>query len=103
MEPDSVISGTLAAGIIESHAAVSLPLGKNMSVSAALRHTYLDALFPNLLTLGSSRLDYGFTDVNLAFRARVGSDDLLRLSFFGNADRMNIHNAKAGTKEGRAP
>ena len=101
MEPDSVISGTLAAGIIESHAAVSLPLGKNMSVSAALRHTYLDALFPNLLTLGSSRLDYGFTDVNLAFRARVGSDDLLRLSFFGNADRMNIHNAKAGTKEGR--
>lgn len=101
MEPDSVLSASLSAGIIESHAAVRVPVGRNVSIAAGLRHTYLDAVFPGLLTLGDSRLGYGFTDVNLAVRSKIGRDDFLRLSFFGNADRMNISNATSGGKEGR--
>lgn len=101
MEADSVLSGTVSAGIIESHAALHLPLGRRVSVSAGLRQTYLNLLFPRLLTLDNSRLGYDFTDVNLAAVWAPTDADVLRISYFGNRDRLGLTSDLNGSKEGR--
>ncbi len=97
--PDSVAAGSVTAGIIESHGALRLPLWRGASAAIGLRQTYLDFLFPDLLTLGSSRLGYGFTDINAAIVSVAGADTL-RLSGFGNHDRMSVRNRKNGSKDG---
>ncbi len=101
MEPDSLFSGTVSVGIIESHAAVRLPLGRRMSVSAGVRQTYLDALFPHLLTFDNTGLGYDFTDVNLAAIWAPTDADVLRISYFGNRDRLGITSDSNGSKDGR--
>lgn len=101
MEPDSVLNGSVSAGLIESHAGVKLPVGRNFSVSAGVRQTYLNAVFPRLLTLDDSHLGYDFTDVNIAALGRLGAKDAVRLSYFGNRDRLTVDNDVNGSKEGR--
>lgn len=101
MKPDSVLSGSISVGLIESHGGIKLPLGRNFSVSAAVRQTYLNAIFPRLLTLDDSHLGYDFTDVNIAAIGRLGTKDAVRLSYFGNRDRLTVDNDVNGSKEGR--
>lgn len=102
MQPDSVCSGSVSAGLIESHGAMRVPVVPGrLSVAAGVRHTYLDAVFPRLLRLGSSLLKYGFTDVNASVTAAPGRGHLLKLSFFGNCDRMNVDDDRNGSKDGR--
>lgn len=101
MEPDSVLRGSISTGLIESHAGVKLPVGRNFSVSAGVRQTYLNAVFPRLLTLDDSHLGYDFTDVNIAAVGRLGVNDVVRLSYFGNRDRLTVDNDINGSKEGR--
>lgn len=101
MKPDSLFSGTVSAGIIESHAAVRIPIiSKRLSISTGIRQTYLDALFPRLLTLDDTRLSYDFTDINLTAICAPTANDRLRLSYFGNRDRLGITNDKNGSKRG---
>lgn len=100
MAPDTVLNGTAAVGLIESHAAVRVPLARSLSVSAGIRHTYLDALFPRLLTLDDSRLRYGFTDLNAAVTWAVNARDTIRVAYFGNRDRLDIDNDVNGAKDG---
>jgi len=99
--PDTVMSGTLAIGLIESHAAIRVPL-RNLasSVAVGVRRTYLDLVFPDILRLGDSSLDYVFTDINAAVTSRVTSDAVLALTFFGSRDNMALLNDKAGRKDG---
>ena len=100
-EPDSTIRGRLTAGLIESHGAIHVPLMPGrVSLSAGARSTYLSTVFPNLLKLGSSTLDYGFTDLNLALKARLTHQDLLKISAIANRDRMEAKNDKNGSKDG---
>lgn len=101
MEPDTVMSGRVSVGLIESHAGVNMPAGRNFSVSAGVRQTYLNAVFPRLLTLDDSHLGYDFTDVNIAAVGRIGAKDAVRLSYFGNRDRLTVDNEVNGSKEGR--
>jgi|GEM_PF-7029962 len=101
-EPDTITSGAFAAGLIESHGTVRVPLGKGKSsLAAGVRRTYLQLLFPDILKLGTSTLRYGFTDVNLAMAFRPGDRDRLNFSVFYNRDRMKADNSKNGTKHGR--
>lgn len=100
MVPDSCLSGSATVGIIESHGALRVPLWHGASVAIGARRTYLDLLFPRLLTLGTSRLKYGFTDLNASVVARAGESDTLQLSAFGNRDRMTISNNNRGNKDG---
>ena len=100
MEPDSTVSGSVAVGLIESHGAVRVPLRRGLSVAAGLRQTYLNAVFPRLLTLDSSRLGYDFTDVNFSGVWAPTELDAIRVSYFGNRDRMTISNGENGAKEG---
>ena len=66
-----------------------------------MRQTYLDALFPHLLTLDNTGLSYDFTDVNLAAIWAPTDADVLRISYFGNRDRLGITSERNGSKDGR--
>ncbi len=100
--PDSVIGGSVAVGLIESHGALSIPLKKGVSsITIGARKTYLDALFPRLLTLGKSTLDYGFSDLNLSYLWYPGPGDALKASVLVNDDKMKIHNNINGNKDGK--
>ena len=98
--PDSILCGSVSAGLIESHGAVRIPLTEGLSAGIGLRHSYLDAIFPDILKLGDSRLKYGFSDLNADVKWKVSQRDVLRLSYFGNRDRMNIESSKKGVKDG---
>lgn len=101
LEPDTCFSGSATVGLIESHGALRAPIVKNrLSLSVGYRRSYLDAVFPTLLSLGTSTLRYRFTDFNAAVNARVSDKDILRLSFFGNRDRLGLENHHNGSKEG---
>ncbi len=100
--PDSVLSLSASVGLIESHGALSVPLGRRgATVSVGVRQTYLGLLFPDILTLGTSRLSYGFTDVNASVCALSGVSDTLRATFVYSRDRMGVHDANKGVKTGR--
>lgn len=101
LSPDSVFSGSLSLGLIESHAAVNIPLrhGKS-SISAGLRKTYLNLVFPDILKLGDSSIGYGFTDINMSYVSRITGGDLIKVSIFGNRDQMTLHSDRNGSKSG---
>lgn len=100
--PDTCLRGTASLGLVESHGAIHIPLKKGVSsISAGIRQSYINLLFPDILKLGESRLSYNFTDVNLGFLTRIGENDKLRISLFGNRDGMVLHSAKDGEKDGR--
>jgi hypothetical protein len=98
--PDTLLSGSATVGLIESHGGVHIPLGSRSSLSLGARTTYLNAVFPGLLTLGSSTLRYSFTDINASFISQLSHRDLLRVSLFADRDRMSLFSEKFGTKDG---
>ena len=99
--PDSIFSGSLSVGLIESHGALHIPLLKGKSsFSLGARTTYLNLIYPNLLKAGTSALSYSFSDINANFMWMPDSDNLVRASFFGDKDRLSMHNSNNGTKEG---
>ncbi len=97
--PDSTFSASITSGLIESHGALRLPVGKNWSIAAAARHTYLNLLFPDILTVGSSRLKYGFTDLNASVTGRIGQHTITG-NIFANHDDMRLKNRNDGAKDG---
>ncbi|MDE5641956.1 MAG: TonB-dependent receptor [Muribaculaceae bacterium] len=99
-QPDTVCSGSVTLGLIESHGAVSLPLWRGASLALGARTTYLDKVFPQLLTLGGSRLGYRFSDVDVSLTARTAGEGVLHVSFFGDADRLLMTSDKQGSKAG---
>lgn len=99
--PDTSFALIASAGLIESHAAIRTPLKKNRaSLSLAFRQTYLNEVFPNLLKLGSSTLDYSFTDINAHFCWTPDIRNYFSASFFVNLDNMGVRNSINGDKEG---
>lgn len=101
MVPDTVFSGSVSIGLIESHGAVRVPVGRRFSIAAGLRQTYLNTVFPDLLKLDESRLGYDFTDINITAVGQLTGCDALRLSYFGNRDRLTVDNDVNGSKDGR--
>lgn len=104
MMPDSILSATLCIGLIESHGAIRTPLRKwKSSIAFGFRQSYLNLLFPKILTLGSSTLKYDFTDINASLTLRPDADDILRLDFFANRDAMTsvTLSDREGDKDGR--
>jgi hypothetical protein len=101
LEPDSLTSGAVTLGLIESHGGWHLPVvhGRS-SLNIGFRTTYLNSVFPNLLKLGASTLRYSFTDLNASFIAQLSRNDLLRVSLFADRDRMSFNSNKSGTKDG---
>ena len=100
--PDSVFSGKVSVGILESHGAVRIPVLKDkISATVAARKTYLDLFFPKILKMGSSDLIYGFTDLNAGIIIQPDNHDLINLTFFSNFDNLNLSNSVNGDKEGK--
>lgn len=100
--PDPVLAGSVSAGLIESHGALRLPIVKGKSsLAIGARTSYLNLLYPDLLKAGSSTLTYDFSDMNAHFMWMPDSCNMLRISFFGDKDRLMMHNQRNGTKEGR--
>lgn len=99
--PDTALTGTVAAGIIESHFAVAAPIVKGKSsLAVGVRQTYLNLLFPGLLKFNTSTLKYDFTDVNAGFRWQAGENDILGINFFFSRDGLNMSLDKRGEKNG---
>lgn len=101
LEPDTLFGATASIGLIESHGAMRTPLKKGVtSLAIGVRTSYLNLLFPSVLTAGSSTIRYSFTDLNANFIWQPNKNNLFRFSFFGNTDQMYVTNGKNGTKEG---
>lgn len=99
--PDSIFSGIVSAGLIESHGAFHIPLKKETSsLSIGARQSYLNLIFPNVLKLGESVINYNFTDINTAFTWKPDNNNLIKASIFWNRDAMGLHSDKNGTKNG---
>lgn len=99
--PDTVVSGTIAVGLIESHLAVSAPVVKGVSsFSAGIRQTYLHLLYPGLLKFRDSNLNYSFTDANFGFRWLPDPVSLLSVNLFFSRDILNMELDHRGEKDG---
>lgn len=91
--PDTIFSGSVTAGLIESHGALNIPLvKKKSSLSFGARKTYLDLVFPKLLTLRNSTLYYGVSDFNVAGVWRTKNADIFRVSALFTKDNMRLNN-----------
>lgn len=91
-EPDTLLRGTVTAGLIESHATVAVPLrrGSN-SITVSARQSYVDKVFPSALKIDHARIAYSFGDVNATFTQRVGNDGIVKANLFYSHDRMDMH------------
>jgi len=99
--PDSITGGSVTAGLIESHGTVRVPIGKSgTSIALGARSSYIDAVLPGVLKFDNSYLTYGFYDINAALVSRLSSRDLIRVSLFGNHDRLGAEMTKNGSKGG---
>lgn len=93
--PDTVLNGSLSVGLIESHGALNIPLIKGKSsVSVGARKTYLDLVFPKLLTLRNSTINYGVEDFNVAAVWQPEQRNLFRFSALFTKDDMGIDNGE---------
>ena len=99
--PDTSFTGTVSAGLIESHLGLSTPLVRGKSSFAiGLRQTYLNLVFPGLLKFNTSTLKYGFTDVNAGLRWQPTASDIFAANFFFSRDGMTLNLDKKGEKNG---
>lgn len=98
-EPPSGLTGSLSAGLIESHGAVSVPAGRS-SFSAGVRQSYLNLLFPDIIKMDETVIKYGFSEANANWDWRSDSVNTIRATFFFSRDRMNLDNDKGGRKDG---
>ncbi|MDE6442836.1 MAG: TonB-dependent receptor, partial [Muribaculaceae bacterium] len=100
--PDTSVNMSISLGLIESHGAVNIPLSKGKaSLSLGGRITYIDKIYPHLLTDGSSTLLYSFGDLNGTLISRFTDNDVVRISLFASKDRLGVDNIKNGTKDGK--
>lgn len=92
---------TASLGIIESHLGADIPLqsGKG-GISFGARQSYLNLLFPDILTVGHSRLGYGFSDLGLSFTAQPLAEHQISASVFYTSDKMSLKNQDNGDKDG---
>lgn len=99
--PDSVFSGKINLGMVESNFGFQIPLRQNTSsLSIGFRKTYVNLLFPNILKLGKSTLNYGFTDINISYQMLLSDNDILKASLFMSNDNMSLDADKNGDVEG---
>ncbi len=100
-QPIADVTGEVTTGLIESHFGMEIPIVPNRcGVAIGARRTYLNLLFPDILTLGSSALDYGFSDANFAVTAALTKDDFLKISGLYAHDKMKVNNRTSGSKDG---
>lgn len=91
-QPDSTLHGSVTVGLIESNLGMNIPLKPSkISLAVGARKSYLNLLFPNILTLGTAHLDYGYTDLNLALNAVISNGHNLKISALATKDRLTNH------------
>lgn len=100
-EQTQQLSVTASVGLIESHVAVSAPVADHKTaVAVGARVAYPSAVFPGMLTLGESRMKYGFADANLAAVTHLSESDMLKITVFADDDRTKVTNRRQGAKDG---
>ena len=98
---DTVTEGTVSVGLIESHGAIRVPVVKGKSsLAVGLRRSYLNYVYPKILRLGESYLNYYFTDVNVSSYTSFSDSKSLAVSLFYNQDCLNLESNRHGEKEG---
>lgn len=76
----------LSAGMASVQGTVRQPIGKKTVVSLSGRGSTIGLFYPQLLTIGEDRLDYGFSDLNLSAVSRPSSADELRVNLYTGGD-----------------
>ena len=89
--PAEKLKGEFSLGLLALQGNISVPVGKQGSVSTSFRRSFLNLLYGEYLRFGSSSLRYGFTDVNVTGIWKASDKDKLWLdAYFGN-DAVGMH------------
>jgi len=90
-EPDTLLRGTVTAGLIESHATMTVPLRKSAnSFTISARQSYVDKVFPSALKIDHARIGYSFGDINATFTQRAGTLGTVKANIFYSHDCMTM-------------
>jgi len=84
------VKGTANVGLLSSSAALQIPVGKRISVSAAARISYVDELYGALLNAKKRDISYQFYDLNLSAAWDINSTDRLKFSGLLSSDRLSF-------------
>lgn len=99
--PDSVFSGKINLGMVESNFGLHIPLKRQVSsLSIGFRKTYVNLLYPDILKLGKSSINYGFTDINASYKMCLPNKDQLQASLFMSSDNLTLKADKNGDVDG---
>ncbi len=88
LTPDSVLSGTVSAGLINSGVSLKLPVTRQLSVRASGRLSYFNMLYSKLLKNDESATNYDFHDLNLTATYAPTTSDCLQLNLFESRDHL---------------
>lgn len=86
--PDTVPTGTVSAGLINSGISLRLPVSKRLSVRVSSRLSYFNMLYSKLLKNDESATRYRFHDLNVTATYTPGASDCLQLNLFENRDHL---------------
>ena len=93
MEPRTDVPDSLRLnvelGVMSAQAALDIPLGKKCMLGLALRPSYLNLLYGNLLKIDGCPLRYSFGDANLSFVFDASPNDKLRAEAYFGMDAIN--------------
>lgn len=96
------MSLSASIGLIESHMAIAAPISRDrLSMTAGFRTAYPTKVFPDMLKMGTSHLNYGFYDANLAVLAKISDKEYLKISGFFTDDDMIMEDRHLGAKDGK--
>ncbi|MCB9555646.1 MAG: TonB-dependent receptor [Deltaproteobacteria bacterium] len=85
--------GAVDINLLNAGVFLNAPISKKVSVAAAVRRSYIDAILPSVLkAAGQSATTVVpvYYDYQLRVDARLGGDDRLRVLFFGSDDDLRI-------------
>ncbi|WP_209549841.1 TonB-dependent receptor plug domain-containing protein [Flavobacterium sp. CG_23.5] len=85
-------------GLLASQATLSIPISEKSGITISGRKTYIDEIVAPILNSGSKNSDvqdmkYGFVDGNLTFVTEIYKNNLLTVSAFSSADKLQIKDA----------
>ncbi|MCV9928493.1 TonB-dependent receptor [Flavobacterium sp. LS1R49] len=85
-------------GLLASQATLSVPISEKSGITISGRKTYIDEIIAPMLSSDSNNKDvqnmkYGFSDANLTFVSEISKNNLLTVSAFTSADKLQIEDS----------
>lgn len=84
------VDGVANIGLLSASATMGFPLSECDYVRVSARRSYIDKIFPGLLTFDHASLLYHFTDLNATYRHDINHEASVETDFFFSADEMAL-------------